>query len=261
MVYNTKMVARKPKSAIITTLANMSTLTSLLNVIFPPRCLMCKTPTQAHPRMCSDCWDKLTFITTHSCYKCGIPVEQGHTLEHNYCGNCIAHMPPYRCARAVWVYDNHIRPFITRFKYSDYTIAAPFLAQQMVHQHRSLIADTDLIVPVPLHWTRLLKRRYNQAALLAYYMSKQTHIPYTLNACVRAKATRPQYTLSKAGRMKNVSGVFHVKPKHSHRIANKHILLIDDVMTSGATITACTKALLKHGAKEVSVLTCARTPL
>jgi ComF family protein len=167
--------------------------------------------------------------------------------------------PLYRKARAAFRYDEHSRKLITRFKYNDGTYLLPTLTDMLERAGSELITQSDLIIPVPLHTKRLLARRYNQSAMLAASLSKQTGVPTLLNGITRTRNTPQQAGLTKRQREKNMQGAFNIPEKYKPHIAHQSVLLIDDVMTTGSTLLSCTKALLKAKAKDVYVLTLART--
>ena len=179
------------------------------------------------------------------------------------CLECISEPPPFAKARAALCYDQHATPFITRFKYSDQLQFAPLLALWMENAGRDLLAQADIITPVPLHWTRLFTRKYNQAAILAQMMARNSTGEYLPELLKRVRRTPPQASLhNKTQRIHNVKGAFQLHPRlERDTIKGKVILLIDYVMTTGATIRACAKVLKKSGAKKVWVLTAARTVL
>jgi ComF family protein len=173
-------------------------------------------------------------------------------------------MPVYDRARAAMLYDGTARRLVHQLKYSDRMDLAGLMARWMVIAGRELLDGADLLVPVPLHRRRLIWRRFNQAAALANAISRQTAVPADVMLLERSKPTRSQVGLSRAGRRRNVRGAFKLSPKFSsgaagqHAVAGKHIVLIDDVLTSGATVEACAAVLRRAGAAQVDVLTLAR---
>ena len=157
------------------------------------------------------------------------------------------------------MYTDASKPMILRFKHADSIHAAPTLAKWMISAGKELLQCSDLLIPVPLHWTRLLQRQYNQASLLVSSLANETGIPGHNEILVRNRYTPSQGQRSMLQRQRNVSGAFVVHHKGKSLINGKNLLLVDDVYTTGATVGACTKALLKYGAKNVDVLTVART--
>ncbi len=174
------------------------------------------------------------------------------------CGACLAQPPAYDTARAALTYNDGSRSMILKFKHGDALHLAPAFAEWMQRAGSVLLAETDIITPVPLHWRRLALRRYNQAALLAARLGRATQTTVILDLLERRKATPSQGQRNRAARLQNVKGAFQVKPAHAARVKGQRILLIDDVMTTGATVNECAAALKKSGAAAVNILTIAR---
>lgn len=228
---------------------------TLLNVILPPNCPVCGKKTAGEHDLCSHCYTKIHFITKPYCQCCGRPYEF-KTFDELICGACLQKRPLFHKARAAFTYDDFSKKLILPFKHGRRTELAPFLVQLLIRVGNDLIKEADVIIPVPLHRFRLMKRGYNQAALLAGLLAKKYRKHYAPDVLKRIKHTKSQGHLSPSARAKNLQGAFHIV--HASKIKNKRILLIDDVMTSGATVNACTKILLKNGAKQVDILTLAR---
>ncbi len=238
-----------------------STKRKLIDALMPPRCLSCGAHVEQPSSICGDCWGNLTFIASPFCITCGTPMPESASPESE-CLECINNAPPYIKARAALHYDSHSTPLITRFKYSDQLHLAPLLTLWMESAGKELLAQADIVAPVPLHWTRLFTRKYNQAAILAQSLARDSGRPYMAELLKRKKRTPPQASLNKSQRLKNVQGAFQLHPRiEREAVLQKSILLVDDVMTTGATIRACAKVLKKAGAKKVMVLTAARTVL
>jgi ComF family protein len=233
-----------------------------LDVLLPPQCLNCGTLVEDQGALCLDCWQAVTFISKPHCAICGLPFElpgQGDDFgDGNLCGSCIRHKPVFGRARAVLAYDDASRPFILTFKHADRTEAASAFARWMARAGADVLENAELIAPVPLHWSRLFRRRYNQAALLGQSLSTLSGIPAIPDLLVRKRRTPSQGRLSPSARKRNVRGAFKVREKFIAEIANKRVVLIDDVMTTSATVSACAKTLIKGGAKSVDVLTLGR---
>lgn len=233
----------------------------LIDLLMPPRCLSCGVHVDEPHNVCGGCWSKLTFIAQPYCVTCGVTMPESASPEAE-CLECIEHPPPYAKARAALEYNEHSTSLITRFKYSDQLQLAPLLTRWMEAVGKTLLMQADMIVPVPLHWTRLFTRKYNQAAILAQMLSKHSGKIYAPELLKRTRRTPPQARLTKSQRLKNVQGAFQLhKQAKKEDVKDKTILLVDDVMTTGATIRACSKILKKSGAKKVFVLTAARTVL
>lgn len=170
----------------------------------------------------------------------------------------IADPPAYARARAAVRYDDVARTIVHALKYGDRLDLAPVVARWMGSAGTELLSDADVILPVPLHWRRMWARRFNQSATLSKLLSDSSGVPASFTALRRVKATPQQVGLSKSERATNVQGAFRVDPAGKAEIARRHVLLIDDVLTSGATVDACARALLRAGACQVDVLVFAR---
>jgi ComF family protein len=229
-----------------------------MDSLFPPRCFSCHDLTEKTSGLCANCWNGITFISTPFCTRCGspFPYNIGSSLE---CMPCMASPPPYDMARAVFAYDEGSRKLITGYKYQDRTQATPMFTSWLIRVGAELLAQTDIILPVPLHRWRLLQRRYNQSALLARNLSQASGKIMLPSALIRTRNTPQQAGLNRAQRLLNVKDAFNVPPAYRTQIKDKKILLLDDVLTTGATLNSCTQALLEAGVKAVYVLTLART--
>ncbi|MDX9862676.1 MAG: ComF family protein [Rhodospirillales bacterium] len=232
-------------------------LAPLLDVLLPHRCLGCGAIVDAPGVLCAGCWDEITFAGPPCCEACGLPFAYDAGAG-TLCGECAAHPPPFRRARAAMIYGPASRRLILGFKHGDRTEAAVAFARWMVRAGADLIAESDLIAPVPLHWTRLFARRFNQAALLAHAIGRETGLEVAPDVLVRRRRTPSQGHLGRRARRRNVAGAFAVPPGRAGRVAGRRVLLIDDVMTTGATLAACARALGRAGAATVDALTLAR---
>jgi ComF family protein len=231
-----------------------------LDLALPPRCIGCGERVDANGLACATCWSRLTFIAPPFCDGCGAPFD--FAVEGvRRCAACYAVPPPYDRARAAVLYDEASRGLILGFKHGDRLHAAPAFGAWAVRAGAELLEDADLIVPVPLHRWRLIKRRYNQAALIAEHTAKRcgvTHIPDLL---IRHRATPSQGDMGPAARARNVAGAFSLNPRYAERVKGSRIVLVDDVLTTGATIGACARVLRRGGAARIDVLTLARVVL
>ncbi len=227
------------------------------DILLPHRCLSCGVVVSGGG-LCSNCWEELVFLAPPWCAACGLPFPYDFS-KGALCGACTARRPTYGRARAMLAYNDASRPLLLGFKHADRTEAAPTFGRWLATAGRELVGEAELIVPAPLHWSRLFFRRYNQAALLCAALSRETGLPLAQNALVRLRRTPPQGNMSPNQRRENVRGAFAVRPPARCLIAGRKILLVDDVMTTGATVEACAKALYKAEALRVDVLTLART--
>lgn len=226
----------------------------LLRLIFPPQCVACGTVVETPGSLCPDCWNQIQFLDGPVCAVCGRPfaVDPG---AGTVCGTCLARPPAFGRARAVMRYADVSKLPVLALKHADRTELAPALAPWLVRSGRELLETADLIVPVPLFWRRLWRRRYNQAAELARAVSRCSGVPYDPLCLVRRRATPSQGDMPSAkARRRNVRGAFQVPEKYRSAVSGRRILLVDDVMTTGATLDACARALLRGGAENVDAL-------
>lgn len=228
-----------------------------LNSLLPPRCLSCGETVERPGALCAACWEGVDFLAPPYCDLCGFPFEFD-LGPGALCGRCAGKPPAFDRARAVMRYDAISRRLILGFKYADRTEGTRAYGSWLARAGAELLADAALIAPVPLHWSRLFSRRYNQAALLAHALGGQTRIPVVADLLRRGRWTRSQGRLSVAARRRNVAGAFRVSPARAPLLSGRRVLLIDDVLTSGATASACSKALRRAGAAAVDVLVLAR---
>jgi ComF family protein len=226
----------------------------VINFLTPPKCLSCRDDVADGASICVTCWSKLHFIEAPVCDVLGTPFDYDPgpgTLSPA----AIAEPPPWDRARAAVAYDEHSRKLVHALKYGDRMEAGLFMAKQMSRAGRMLLAEADVLIPVPLHRWRLWRRRFNQAAFLALHMSKTSKKPVDVEALLRVKPSRSQVGLKAEERRKNVARAFAVSPEGLSAIAGRRVLLIDDVRTTGATAAVCAEVLRKAGAAQVDVLT------
>lgn len=205
-----------------------------------------------------DAWQKVTFLDEPCCASCGFPFEYDVGKE-SLCGDCLARPPAYDRARAAFVYDEISRSPVLAFKHGGRTEGLRAFSAHMFRAGRVFWPEADMIIPVPLHRSRLVKRRFNQSALLARKLSTLTELPFEPDILLRTRATPSQGAQSAAGRRRNVRGAFSVSQKFKSRLKGQHVVLVDDVMTTGATINACAKTLKRAGVSYIDVITLART--
>ena len=238
-------------------------LRQVTNLLLPPRCPVTGDIVD-HPGMVSPAaWSSLRFVSAPQCNCCGIPFEVlGEGLSGDQtailCGACLASPRSYGRARASLVYDDSSRPLILAFKHGDQTHLTVTFAPWLKTAGIDILTDQSILVPVPLHWMRLLRRRYNQAALLSHALADISGCECWPDILHRRKNTVTQGHLNAKQRHENVKNAFMLNPKYPDRVRDRHIVLIDDVHTTGATLEECTEVLLKAGAQRVDVLTLAR---
>jgi ComF family protein len=226
-------------------------------VLFPPVCAGCGRQVSQPGSLCGACWPKLRLLDRPWCPVMGTPFT--HDMGEGFLSaEAIANPPPFARARAAAAYTGVARQMVQRLKYNDRTDLAPWMAGWMVRAGFELFRDADLIVPVPLHRWRFFRRRFNQSAELARTVGRLTGVPFDPLAVLRVKVTKQQVGLGHKEREENVRAAFAVPASAAARVRGKRVLLVDDVYTTGATVSAVTRALRKGGASAVDVLTFAR---
>ena len=227
-----------------------------LDIALPTLCVACREPVDGDG-VCAACWAKLSFIEPPYCPRLGIPFvyDPGPELLSM---EAIASPPAYQRARAAVRYDDVARTLVHALKYHDRTDLAPTMGRWMARAGHELLGAADVLVPVPLHWRRGWGRRYNQSGALAQAIGRQSGVKLAAEALRRVRATEQQIGLSRAQRASNVQGAFKVAADRMADIQGRRVVLVDDVLTSGATSDACARALLRAKAAQVDVLVFAR---
>ncbi len=227
-----------------------------LDIALPTLCVACREPVDGEG-VCANCWAKLSFIAPPLCPRLGIPFvyDPGSGLLSM---EAISDPPAYGRARAAVRYDEVARTLVHALKYQDRTDLAPAMGRWMARAGRELIEQTDALIPVPLHWRRGWSRRYNQSGALARVIERQTGVKLLSEVLRRVRPTLQQIGLSRAQRASNVQGAFKVAAEKQSEIQGRRVILVDDVLTSGATADACARALLRAKAASVDVLVFAR---
>ena len=209
--------------------------------------------------LCGACFGTMTFITAPLCHQCGLPFASDAQAGPR-CGSCVANPPRFSRGRSAFVYDEGVRRLLLPFKHGDRPVLARTLAPHLARAGADLLADRPLLVPVPLHRLRLMRRRYNQAALLAQAVGRITGCPVIPDLLRRVRATPSLDDRSPEERRAILAGAIAVRPRRRGAVVGRRVVLIDDVMTSGATADACAAALIDAGAAGVDVLVAARVP-
>ncbi len=225
----------------------------IADLVVPPICLQCRKPLAVHDALCAACWRSIKFIRPPVCDRLGIPLPfdiGGIAVS----AQAVANPPDYDRARAVGHFEGVLRDLIHGLKYNDSQIARRLFGRWLAEAGSELLSGADLIVPVPLDRWRLLKRRFNQAALLARELNRLTGIAWDPLALQRARRTATQVGLTHDQRRRNVQGAFAVGKQRTDAIRDRAIVLLDDVITTGATVGACARALKRAGARRVDVL-------
>ena len=229
----------------------------LSSIIWPQRSLITHRELAGPGSLEADLWAKLQFLSEPLCARCGVPFEIA-VEPGQVCGACIADPPAYDRARAALIYGDVSRELVLGLKYQARRDGLVLLAGWMAAAGRPLLDEAELIVPVPLHYFRLVRRGFNQSGWLAASLARASGVRLSVDALKRVRATPIQGGLSATGRRRNVQGAFQVRGMAKRLVKGKRVLLVDDVLTTGATAEACTLALKRAGARCVDVLTLAR---
>jgi ComF family protein len=228
-----------------------------LAVIYPPQCQMCASFVAEEGGLCGDCWSKTPFLKGLVCNTCGtsLPGSEGGEV---LCDDCLLMPRPWQTGRAALSYRDLGRRFVLALKHGDRLDLAGPAARWMLTAGKPFIDDQTVFVPIPVHWSRLLRRRYNQAAELTKAMSKASGLPHCPDMLIRTRRTPKQDGMTADERMRNLDRALSVNPKRVAQLRSARVCLVDDVMTSGATMSTATEALNGAGIDNVSVLLLAR---
>ena len=229
----------------------------VIDALLPPLCLSCGGEVAEPGSLCPACWSAMVFLGDPACACCGLPFELDPG-DGMVCGACARQTPRFGRARAVFRYDDSSKGLILRFKHGDRLEGVGAFARWMARAGGEMLKEADLLVPVPLHRWRLLSRRYNQAALLANAIGRLAGVAVEPCMLLRTRRTVSQGHLGHDARARNVAGAFKAHDRLRARLEGRRVVLIDDVMTSGATVDECARVLLKAGAAAVDVLTLGR---
>ncbi len=239
-------------------MTKISKFQTALQLVFPSRCVACGEMVEGDFGLCAFCWAQTPFLGGPQCDFCGVPVLAESKDDVLTCDACQTYERPWIAGRAALAYEGVARRLVLSLKHGDRQDIALPAAKWMAGAAKDLVKPETLVVPVPLHWSRLLKRRYNQAAMLGQQMAKGLKVAYCPDALVRPRVMGSTEGLSTAERFEKMARAIHPHPKRGAYMSGKRVILVDDVMTSGATLTAAAQAALQIGAKEVCVVTLAR---
>jgi ComF family protein len=229
----------------------------LADLLYPPTCAGCGASTGTHRSLCPKCWSTVRFIERPYCEVLGSPFS--HDLGIGILSaEAIADPPPFDRLRSAAIHDGVVRDLVHGLKYRDRIDLAPMMAEWMLRASDGAVAACDVLIPVPLHRTRLLSRKFNQAAELARHLARLSAKPLLPSTLVRIKRTSQQVGLGARARQDNVRGAFAIARHRDNDVFGRRVVLVDDVYTTGATVAAASRALRKAGAADVTVLTFAR---
>lgn len=228
---------------------------SLVRLIYPPQCLLCGERLDQEFSLCGACIAHTPFALGLSCDQCAAPLP-GTSDQAELCDDCMATPPPWARARIALTYDRQARHVVMAIKHGDRTDLARPAGGWMAQAAADLITPDSVLVPVPLHWSRMIKRRYNQSALLAASMARNLSVPVMPDLLVRTRRTASLDKRSPAERSAILAGAIAMNPRRS--CAERHVILVDDVLTTGATLRECTRVVMEAGAASVDVVALAR---
>jgi ComF family protein len=229
-----------------------------LQLLYPPQCISCSAPVQSDFGLCAACWRETPFISGLTCDQCGVPLPGDDPEEETRCDDCLTMARPWDRGRAALMYAGNGRRLVLALKHGDRMDLARPASRWMLQAAAPILRPGMLVVPVPLHWMRLFRRRFNQAALLSRAVAKSAGLEHCPDALVRRRSTGNQDGKTREARFQNLVGAFQVPTARERRLSGRDVLLVDDVMTSGATFAAATEALVTAGAATVSTLSLAR---
>lgn len=234
-----------------------ATFADVANFVLPPACPVCRARLGSSGGLCADCWQGVRFLERPWCERLGtpLPIDLGPGILS---AAAVADPPVFARARSAVSYEGPIPDLVHALKYADRTDLAPMLGAWMARAAHELTADADMLIPVPLHRWRLAHRRFNQAALLAHHVGRLTGLPVATGLLIRSRRTPPQVGLGRDERARNMRGAFMVPDGQKGQLAGRRPILVDDVLTTGATLEAASRTLLAAGAVAVDVLTLAR---
>ena len=235
-----------------------SAFQTAVRLVYPPRCMSCGDLVESDFGLCGPCWRDTPFLSGLVCDACGtqLPGQGGPGAE--YCDDCLANVPPWSRGRAALRYHDNGRRLVLALKHGDRQDLVRPASAWMARAAQPLLRPGMLIAPVPLHWVRMLSRRFNQAALLAQGVARETGLDWCPDLLIRPRRTKSLGGLDRDARHATLDGAIRIHSRHPDRARGRDILIVDDVMTSGATLSAATRACRAAGARDVCILTLAR---
>ena len=236
----------------------LAQLQTAVSLIYPPRCITCGDLVESDFGLCGPCWRDTRFLGGAVCDGCGVPLTAGGQDGDVHCDGCMQAPPPWVQGRSALLYRDTGRKIVLGLKHGDRQEMARPAGLWMANMMRGMLAEDTLVVPVPLHWMRLLTRRYNQSALLAKAVAGNLDLKWCPDALVRVRRTSSLEGLSRVERFKTLENAICPHPRQGKVLEGRPVVLVDDVMTSGATLIACTNACILAGSGPVRVLTLAR---
>ena len=229
-----------------------------IRMLYPPQCIMCREQLQSENALCGSCWREMPFNTDCACVRCGASLIGVTETVGAECDDCIQNPSPWDEGRAVFRYQGLARKMVLELKHGDRPELAAPAAAWMAQIAADMLTEKTLIVPIPVHWQRFLQRKYNQAEVLAKHVAKHSGAELKPDILRRPRKTIPLKQVNRSERFSILESAFEINPDKAQEIKERNIVLIDDVMTSGATLSAAAKTLQQAGAKDISVLVLAR---
>ncbi len=233
-------------------------LQAAVQLVYPPQCLSCDALVTTDFGLCARCWRETPFINGLVCDCCGTPLPGEGGGAAVQCDDCLLIARPWGRGRAALLYRDNARRMVMALKHGDRLDLARPVAGWLMRAAEALLQPDTLIAPVPLHWMRLVRRRYNQAALLGAALGRLSGLPHCPDLLIRRRNTHSQEGRDREGRFVNMEEAFRINAKRDWMVQARPVLLVDDVMTSGATLGACADALLAAGAARVDVIVMCR---
>ena len=229
-----------------------------LHLIYPPQCLSCDARVTTDFGLCGECWRGTPFITGLVCNQCGTPLPGQDTGHPETCDDCLTIARPWSQGRAALLYRDNARHLVLALKHGDRLDLAHPAAAWLLKAAQPMLQSGMLVAPIPLHWLRLIRRRYNQSAMLSTALARLAHLDHCPDLLIRRRHTPSQEGRSRDARFANLTNALAIHPRRADRVVGRQVLLVDDVMTSGATFAAAAEACVAAGAIGVSVLALAR---